>query len=774
MANTQGIKAGRAYVELGVGDKLTAGLKRAQARLKAFGASVTNIGRKMLAGGLAASAPMIASAKVFGGFEDQMLTVRAVTAATQKQFKALADQAKLLGRTTSFTARQVAEGMTSLGRAGFRPSEIQAAVPAVLNLARATGTDLGRAADYAANAVRAFGLSARDTATVADVLTATANGSAQTLDDLAEALKYVAPVAADAGESIQSTSKALGVLANMGIKGSMAGTTMRKILLSLANPSVRRTLAGIGIAATDATGNLRPLGDIMLELGKAMGRLPNAQRLTLANDLFGQRAVSGALKLTGSVAMLDDLARAIAASGDAAERTAKMMDSGLGGSFRIMMSAVEGVALAIGEALGNSLKKAVSTIQHLAEGAAKWVEANQGLVTTIGLVAAGAVAAGAGLLVFGKLIGAAGAAVGVLTTGVKLLGAALAGVVSPIGLVMAAVGALGAYLLTATKAGAKALDWLSGKFATLKADALAAYEGMGDALAAGDIALAAKILWLTLKLQWKRGVHTLLDVWLGFKHDFLKLVYGTWYGALALGEAVWHGLEVGWIETTGFLAKTWSGFVGFFQRTWHQMSAVAQKAWVWIKSLFDDSIDVEAQYGRIDEARNEAFRKIADDRNRAIRDRERKRQKEREAEERRHQGRLLAIGQAHQARRDAMADEQRDRMKAATDELAAAQEQWKQALAAASKKRRDREVDQDAGPGKLEGPEEVMSRIRAAAGSLDRQLATSVRGTFNAAAGLFGFGAGSAMERTAAAAEQTAKNTRDMKRLLQDGGAEFE
>ncbi|HUT01019.1 MAG TPA: hypothetical protein VM031_01090, partial [Phycisphaerae bacterium] len=153
--------------------------------------------------------------------------------------------------------------------------------------------------------------------------------------------------------------------------------------------------------------------------------------------------------------------------------------------------------------------------------------------------------------------------------------------------------------------------------------------------------------------------------------------------------------------------------------------------------------------------------------------RELERQRKREAEEKRHQGRLLAIGQAHQAQRDAMADEYRDRMKGAEDELAAARDEWKQALADARGKRQAKE-GADAGPGKLQGPEELLSRIQAAAGGLGEQLKASVRGTFNAAAGLFGFGAGSAMERTAVAAEQTAKNTRDMKRLLEDAEDTFE
>ena len=202
------------------------------------------------------------------------------------------------------------------------------------------------------------------------------------------------------------------------------------------------------------------------------------------------------------------------------------------------------------------------------------------------------------------------------------------------------------------------------------------------------------------------------------------------------------------------------------------MSAAAQKAWTWIKSLFDDSVDVESEYARIDQAKADAIARIDDDQARAIAQREQERRRKREAEERRHQARMLEIGQAHQRKRDEMADEYRDRMKGAEDELARAREEWKAALAEARKKRQAREAD--AGPDRMPGPDDILNRIQAAAGNLREQLKTSVRGTFNAAAGLFGFGAGSTMERTAVAAEQTARNTHDMKRLLEDAGAEFE
>ena len=621
MPSQRDIRAGRAYVELGVHDKLTRGLKRAQARLRAFGTAVTAVGRRLLTTGLAAAAPLGLATKRFAGFQDAMLAVRAVSGATRREFARLTDQAQALGRATSFTAQQVAEGMGSLGRAGFSAAEIRSAIPAVLDLARATRTELGQAADYAAGAVRAFGLAAGDTTRVADVLTATANHSAQTLDDLAESLKYAAPVAAAAGESIESTAQSLGVLANMGIRGSMAGTTIRQILLRLADPSVRQQLAGLGVAATDAAGNLRPLGDVLAEVGQAIGSMPTANRLGAVTALFDRRAVAGALKLAGSTGQIKALAEAIARSGDAAARTARMMDSGLGGAMRRMWSAAEGAALAVGGALAPNLRAAARHIQRIAGKVAEWVDANRGLVATIGRVVSGTVAAGAAMVAAGLAVKGLGLALSVASvplslavTAVKGLAVALGAVLSPVGLVVTAVAALGAYVLYATGAAGKAIDWLGRRFGGLAGEARDTVAGVRDAMAAGDVASAARVLWAGVQVAWQRGVGALLDVWLTFKHGFLRLVYATWYGVLRVAEHVGHALAVAWVHTTGFLSHAWIDAWATIQTTtlngasyvatamhtvataWSATTAFLREEWArytgWIGPLWTRTVDI--------------------------------------------------------------------------------------------------------------------------------------------------------------------------------------
>ena len=159
--------------------------------------------------GEAAFAPFAKGASVFAAFDDVMRRVGAVTAASVEKLSALGDLAKSLGASTAFTAAQVAAGMQSLGMMGFSTEEIKASTAAIMNLSQATGTELAVAATIAANNLRVFGMGAKDIGKVSDYLAATANGSAQTLTDLGEALKTAGPAAA------------LGVLTNMGIRGSV-------------------------------------------------------------------------------------------------------------------------------------------------------------------------------------------------------------------------------------------------------------------------------------------------------------------------------------------------------------------------------------------------------------------------------------------------------------------------------------------------------------------------------------------------------------------------
>ncbi len=433
MSATANIKAGRAYVEVTAdSSKLRKSLGEAQAQLRSFSKSCTAIGREMLALGGAMSLPFALAERSFAGFDDRMRLVQAVTNSTGEAFESLTKTAQRLGRETSFTAQQVADAMIALGRMGFDRTEIEASISSVLNLSRATGTELAESADIAANSMRIFGLEASKMSQVSDILTATANGSAQTLTDLFEGLKMAGPQAAAAGESLDELCAALGVMANMGVKGSLAGTALRKAYVQFADVKVQKTLREVGVEATDANGNLRKMAEVMRDIAVATKKLPTADRLAFMKDVFDVRGMMSGMSLTKDIGELDVFLAKLKDVSGQADATAKAMDAGIGGSFRLFQSAVEGAMNATGEALNSTIKPMVERITAVINSFTKWIEANKGLVASIAVTAGSIAALGAALLTIGTVSR-------VLSTGIG----ALSGVFSAFAGVQAALAGKG-------------------------------------------------------------------------------------------------------------------------------------------------------------------------------------------------------------------------------------------------------------------------------------------------------------------------------------------
>lgn len=601
------VRAGRAFVELMLDQtKLERGLKTAQAKLRNFGNSMMGVGKNMVTVATLAAAPLVYATKTFADFDDQMRMVKAVTGATEQQFKSLTEVAERLGRTTSFTAKQVAEGMTALGRMGFSPKEIEAAIPAVLNLSRATGTELSEAAEIAANNMRVFGIESSKMSNVADILTATANGSAQTLTDLAEGLKMAGPQAAAAGDSITNVSAALGVLANMGIKGSLAGTALRKAYSQFANTKIQAKLKAMGIATTDANGNLRSMPEIMTEVAKAMASMPTAQRLGFAEEIFDLRGSLAGLQLGGNIDQLDEFIKKLQTVNGVSARTAQEMDSGIGGAWRIFMSAIEGCQIAIGRIIGEALTPYMNKLSAVITKVAEWIAAHKSVVITAAKVIVGLLAAGAVLITLGLAFKAAAFAVGTLSTAFTILKVAVlapiaavkglmaiftalkaamigvkvvamwSAISSPAVLVGAALGVLiavvwkltGAWDICADSVKGMASDFKTA-FSGIKEVVGKTWEVIKIALASGDLAGAAKVGLSALKVVWLQGLFPLKKAWFSLKNfladswtimifSILKGAAHFWYGMIYGFKYIWKSVLKVWYPLVNSLDDSWA------------------------------------------------------------------------------------------------------------------------------------------------------------------------------------------------------------------------
>lgn len=365
------IMAGYTFVKLTMDDaELKKGLESAQKKIRSFTDSLNAWSTRM-----ASAAPVLGTAFVgvvrsFAEFDDQMRMVRAFAGATGRELEKLTELAKRLGRETSFTAAQVASGMGELGKSGFSPDEIQSSIRPMMDLARATGTDLAQASTIAANAMRQFRMEAGDAASVADLLVTTANASAVDLADIGESLKMAGTAAASVGEDFRDVVAAIGVLGNMGLKGTMAGTGLRSAYLRIGDDKVWDKIEGkysIRVETRDAEGNLRKLADIMADLAKEMNQLPTADRLGLAKLLFELEGTPTGLNFTSNIDAIKEFQQQLRNSEGAARKAADTMDSGIGGALRRLSSAAEGFNLALGEALSVSFLPLVETLSKFCD-----------------------------------------------------------------------------------------------------------------------------------------------------------------------------------------------------------------------------------------------------------------------------------------------------------------------------------------------------------------------------------------------------------------------
>lgn len=322
-------------------------------------ATVAITGTAAALGGVAAAA-----IKVGSDFESQMSRVKAISGATGEEFEQLKEQAMQLGADTSFSASQAAEGMENLAAAGFTTSEIMSAMPGLLNLAAASGEDLASSSDIAASTLRGFGLAASDAAHVADVLAANANRTNSSVADTGEAMKYVAPLARAAGVSLEETAAAIGIMANTGIQGSQAGTSLRGALSRLSKPTDDMTAAmdELGISFYDSNGKMKSLTEQVGMLRQATEGMTDEQKNNYLVTLYGQEALSGMLALINEgEGSLGELTNAYKNCDGAAQEAAETMQDNLSGALEQLSGSAETLGLAFYNSVADDLKNAANT-----------------------------------------------------------------------------------------------------------------------------------------------------------------------------------------------------------------------------------------------------------------------------------------------------------------------------------------------------------------------------------------------------------------------------
>jgi len=354
-------------------DKFRSNMNRARREAKQTAAEFKRLGNRIAAAtGLAMAAGTVIAVRKLAEFDDAIRATGAIASATDAEFAALSETALRLGKTTSFTSAEVAGLMTELARGGIKPDEINNMTDAVLDLARATGTEAAMSAEIMATTLNQFSLGAADATHVADVFTTAANSTLNTVEKLGEAMKFAAPVAQDLGMSLESTAAIVATLGNVGIQGTMAGAAIRR-LGAVTAAEADRMESVFGIAFKDAAGEVLPLIDMLENVNKATAGLTRGARMAKMKEAFGLLGITAAANLGKAAGSAKDLTDKLNDIQVTAKETAIKMDAGIGGSIRRMMSALDGLAIALGSKLEPTFRNITELITKASLNLDSWL-----------------------------------------------------------------------------------------------------------------------------------------------------------------------------------------------------------------------------------------------------------------------------------------------------------------------------------------------------------------------------------------------------------------
>ncbi len=298
---------------------------------------------------------------VAADFEEAMSTVAALSQANAQDMAALTAEAKELGATTKYTAKESADAMGFMAMAGWDASEMMAGMDSVLKLASASGEDLAQTSDIVTDNLTAFGLTAADTGHFADVLAAAATSSNTSVAIMGETFKSSASVAGALGYSIEDVATAVGLMANAGVKGSRAGTALRNIFNGLLEGV---TLSGAAFGEMEYTtvkadGTMKSFSETIEDLRGVFDQMTEAERVNNAITVAGERGYNGLLAILNSTEQdYRSLADTINNCAGAAGKMAEIKLDNLNGDLTIMKSAWDALKMTIGEQFTPVLRKA--------------------------------------------------------------------------------------------------------------------------------------------------------------------------------------------------------------------------------------------------------------------------------------------------------------------------------------------------------------------------------------------------------------------------------
>ncbi|HGU6173209.1 TPA: phage tail tape measure protein [Escherichia coli] len=565
---------------------------------KKVGEELTNLGKKLTVG---LTLPMLAAAgasiKAAGDFESMGYTFQAVSGATSEQMARMSELAKKLGNDITLpgtSATDAAAAMTELVKAGLSIDDTFKAAKATLQLSAAAQIDNAEAATIVGQALNAFGLSGDKAIKVADLLANSANASAGEITDMAYALQAAGAVANMAGQSIQDTVTAISLMANAGITGSDAGTSLKSMLMSLISPTDKaaETMQKYGISVYDANGKMKPLPALVQEFSTKLGGLSQEQRNAALATIFGSDAIRAAnIVLMSGTDAWNQMSQAVNKAGGAQDVAASKMQ-GFKGALEAFKSTVETLAITIGEKL---LPIVTPMIQRITDWINKLGELSPTMQNVILVLGAVAAAIGPLLVILGTLAGA----IIKIQQAWTLLQGAFTLITGPVGIVIAAITAVIVVGTLLYQNWDKISTFLQNTWNAIATTAQSVWNSIANFFVTTWNSIAAFLtgIWNTIRTAasttWNNIKNTITTLFNTAKNNITTIANNIW----STIANTWNRI-VSTIKSIG--SRIWNAIVEPFNIAKQKVLSIVSEAYNWGRNLVQNVVDgIKSMIGKV-------------------------------------------------------------------------------------------------------------------------------------------------------------------------------
>lgn len=770
-----GVSAGQAFVSILANTTgLEKGLRRAQARLNAFGQGVTQLGTKLLAFGTALGAPLALGVKEFTDFESSLARIDVLLDENTKSLAEFRKEIEDLSVKFGVEKEILARGFEDILQAMIPATKATTVLNEAIKLSKIGFTDTATAVSALTTIINSYGIDASRAGDLSDILFTTVRRGKITFEDLAINIGNVSSIASAAGVNIKELAATIAVVTRNGVKAEDAITAVRAIMQSFIKPSKGAQEAAAKFGLTLSSVTLRSVGLI-----GALEKIQDLPTDAISRIFPNIRAIKGILPIIKDLKGFRKDIDAISASGGIVDQRFQKITKTLGFMFSRINQIGKRALVIIGEALEEDVRRLGSAFLRFANGLNKTIAKNKEMIKTFSKAVLAIITTGSALITLGAILLTAAIGVGLLASTLNAFIAIIVGIFNPITLLIALIAALGVIVVQQFNLIDRATKGLGNAFVTLKDKFGGAFDTIVAAVKSGNLAGAFKVATASIKVIWQKFIQFLVKAWENFKFDVGQIVGDLATIILSGFTIAFSAAQTAFVKFKKFFANGFNELVGGFKKLGVRMSNQVDT----LAAKINEALSPEQAAGIADKV-IAANTKVADQKQKSIDDETTAKNtantiaadEELEGIKKAAKARLDALLTANAQTNEKAAADRDAAIKNAEQELEAAKAELLKATEAA--KITTKELEEDILAAKSGAKQDPLKRIKdflkeVKVPDFASDIKTEIRGSFS----------GFAIERASNQEDQIVKNTKamaeDLKRLRRNqesgkGGAVFQ